>query len=90
MMISVFVIGLIAIVGFFVTKTKGFGRYATSTLLMLLVLLISSLLYSAGKLSDQTMGNILFAVTGFAGGLFTSKGEDSKLDSNNAGTSGTN
>jgi len=73
LMLSVFIIGAASLIGFFVTKTKGFGRYATSTFLILVVLVIASLLYSAGKLETQVIANILFAVIGFAGGLFTGK-----------------
>jgi len=69
----VFVIGLISIIGFFVTKTKGFGRFATSTFLILIVVVVSGLLYAAGKLDAQVLANIFFAVIGFAGGLFTNK-----------------
>lgn len=73
LLLSVFVIGLISLIGFFVTKTKGFGRFATSTFLLLLVVIVSGLLYAAGKLDAQVLANIFFAVIGFAGGLFTSK-----------------
>ena len=35
--VAVFIVGITALIGFFVTKTKGFGRFATSTFLLLLV-----------------------------------------------------
>lgn len=70
-MTSVLLIGLIALTGFFATKTKGYGRFATSTFLILLTLILSALLYAAEKLDHQIMANIFFAVIGFAGGLFT-------------------
>ncbi len=70
---SVFTIGLISIVGFFTTKTKGFGRYATSTFLILITIIIASLLFSTGKLEKELMGNLIFAVIGFSGGLFIGK-----------------
>jgi hypothetical protein len=73
LLLAVFVIGLISLIGFFVTKTKGFGRFATSTFLLLVVVIVSGLLYAAGKLDGQVLANIFFAVIGFAGGLFTSK-----------------
>ena len=73
LMLAVLVVGLSSLIGFFVTKTKGYGRYATSTFLILVVVVISSLMFSAGKLESQVMANILFAVVGFAGGLFTGK-----------------
>jgi uncharacterized membrane protein YoaK (UPF0700 family) len=72
------VIGLVSLVGFFKTKTKGFGRFATSALLMLLVILITSLLFAAGKLEAPVLVNIFFAVIGFAGGLFTTIEQSAK------------
>lgn len=82
LMLGIFIVGLASLIGFFLTKTKGYGRYATSTFLILVVLVISSLLYSAGKLDSQAMGNILFAVVGFAGGLFTGKEQGSTSNTN--------
>lgn len=73
LLIGIFALGVGALAGFFHTKTEGFGRFTTSTFLIILVLTISSLLYAAGKLEGQVMANVLFAVFGFAGGLFTSK-----------------
>lgn len=70
LLLAVFVIGLVALVGFFFTKTKGFGLFATSTFLLLLVVVVSALLFAAGKLEVQVLANIFFAVIGFAGGLF--------------------
>jgi len=77
LMLGILIIGLISLIGFFVTKTKGFGRFATSTLLMILVFIISSLMFSAGKFDAQVMANIVFSVIGFAGGLFTGKEKSS-------------
>ena len=73
LLIAIFGIGLVALIGFFVTKTKGYGRFATSTFLLLLIIVVSAMLYAAGKLEAQLFANILFAVIGFAGGLFTGK-----------------
>lgn len=73
LMIAIFILGAGSLIGFFITKTEGFGRFTTSTFLIILVVTISALLYSSGKLDGQVMGNVLFAVFGFAGGLFTSK-----------------
>ncbi len=72
LMLGIFTVGLASLIGFFVTKTKGFGRFATSTFLILVALIVSSLMFSAGKFDGQLMANIIFAVIGFAGGLFTS------------------
>ncbi len=71
LVLAVFVISIVALIGFFVTKTAGFGRFTTAAFLLLLVLTISALLYSSGKLEPQILVNILFAIIGFAGGLFT-------------------
>lgn len=84
LMLGVFVIGLAALVGFFMTKTKGFGRFNTSTFLILLAVVISALLYAAGKLDGQIMANLMFAVIGFAGGLFTGKEQSSSSNGNGA------
>ena len=73
LMIAIFIIGAGSLIGFFKTKTEGFGRFATSVLLIIIVLTIASLLYAGGKLEGNVMANVLFAVFGFAGGLFTSK-----------------
>lgn len=77
LLLAVFIVGVIALIGFFVTKTKGFGRFATSSFLLLLVVIISTLLYAANRLDGQILANILFAVIGFSGGLFTGKAENS-------------
>ena len=84
LLLAVFVIGLVALLGFFITKTKGFGRFATSTFLLLLVVVVSALLFAANKLDGQVLANILFAVIGFAGGLFTGKETDAPNKSSKA------
>lgn len=71
LLLAVFLVGTASLLGFFVTKAKGFGRFATSTFLLLLVAILSALLFAAGKLEAQVLANIFFAVIGFAGGLFT-------------------
>ena len=73
LMIAISILGAASLIGFFITKTEGFGRFTTSTFLIILVVTISALLYAGGKLESQVMANVLFAVFGFAGGLFTSK-----------------
>lgn len=73
LLIAIFILGAGSLVGFFITKTEGFGRFSTSIFLIILVVTLAALLYAAGKLEGQVMANVLFAVFGFAGGLFTSK-----------------
>ncbi|PTU32413.1 hypothetical protein [Stenotrophobium rhamnosiphilum] len=77
LLIAVLVVGLASLIGFFCTKTKGFGRFATSTFLILVVVIIAALFFAAGKLDLSLMANIFFAVIGFAGGLFTGKDNES-------------
>ena len=71
LILAVVVVGLVALIGFFRTKKAGFGRFATSTLLMILIVVITALLFAAGRLEAPVIANIFFAVVGFAGGLFT-------------------
>lgn len=66
LIITIFLLGAGSLFGFFRTKTEGFG---TSAFLIILVITISALLYSAGKLEGRVMANVLFAVVGFAFGL---------------------
>ena len=73
LMLAIFILGAASLVGFFKTKKEGFGRFTTSVLLILLVLIFSSLMYVSGKLEVAVMANVIFSVLGFAGGLFTSK-----------------
>lgn len=71
LLLAVSILGLLALGGFFYTKKEGFGPHATSTLLLIVVLILSAMLYASGKLSAESVVNIFFAVIGFAGGLFT-------------------
>ncbi len=53
LMLAIFVIGAGSLVGFFATKTEGFGRFTTSVLLIIVVVTIASLLYVGGKLDGN-------------------------------------
>ena len=64
-------LGIAALVGIFWTKTKGWGRYSTATLILVLVLFLGTSLLIIGKLEAPILGNIVFAVIGYAGGLIT-------------------
>ncbi|MDA8255216.1 MAG: hypothetical protein M0Z99_06200 [Betaproteobacteria bacterium] len=64
LIIAIFLLGIIALIGIFRTKTAGFGRYSMSLLLL-----------AAGKIESSLFANIAFAVAGFAGGLITRKHE---------------
>lgn len=76
LMVGITLLGLATLIGIFVTKTPGFGRYSTSLLLLALVLFITALFLAAGKVESTLFANIAFAVAGFAGGLITSKQGD--------------
>jgi hypothetical protein len=71
--IGIIIIGVIALIGFFKTKTTGFGKYSTCALVLLVSLIFSSLLHAGGILDSQFYTNALMAIIGFAGGLVVSK-----------------
>lgn len=78
---SVVIIGLVSLIGYFVTKNKGFGKFNTSTLLMLMVLNFSVLIFLFGKFDIQYLMNLMFAIIGFAGGLFVNNKSDGSTNS---------
>ena len=68
------IIGLTAfsiatMIGIFVTKTPGFGKYTTSVVLLSIVLFISAFFLLFGLIESSTFANVLFAVAGYGGGL---------------------
>lgn len=63
-LIAIVVFGVGALTGIFLTKTKGFGRYTTSLLLLTLVLVISALFLAVDKIEPSLFANIAFAVVG--------------------------
>ena len=69
LVVLISVIGAIALVGFFWTKAAGYGKYTTSTLILLVIAILAALLFASGKLEGQVLSNIFLAVAGFAGGL---------------------
>jgi hypothetical protein len=71
-------VGLGTIVGFFLTKTAGWGKYSTSTLVLLLALFIAAILLVLGKLDSSSFVNVLFAIVGYGGGLIASKKGESE------------
>ena len=73
LLIVISLLGAATLLIFWKTKKAGFGPYNTSTLLLLLVVIMTSLLCVAGRLEGQIVTNILFAVVGFAGGMFSGK-----------------
>ena len=76
LILGITALGVAALIGIFVTKTPGFGKYSTSLLLLTLVLFIAALFFAAGNIESGLFANIVFAVSGFAGGLITGKQGD--------------
>jgi hypothetical protein len=66
------VLGVGALIGIFRTKTQGWGRYSSSLLILTLALIIATSLLILGKLDASVVGNIVFAIIGYAGGLISS------------------
>jgi membrane-associated HD superfamily phosphohydrolase len=62
-------VAIVTLVGVFWTKTEGWGKYSSSTLILVLAVFISMILIVVGKLSESIFSNIIFAVVGYAGGL---------------------
>jgi hypothetical protein len=74
---SILLLGIIALIGIFKTKTQGFGRYSTSLIILILVLFFTALFFAAGKIESSVFANIVFSVAGFAGGLITNNKDSS-------------
>ncbi len=66
---------LLVLLGFFITKTPGFGRFTTSTLLITLALMIASVAFMFGGVSGDDITKIVIAIIGFSGGLIARKDE---------------
>jgi hypothetical protein len=73
---AITIFAAVTLIGIFATKTKGFGKYTTSLLLLVIVLFLSSFFLVLGKIEPTMFANVLFAVAGFGGGLLSAK----KLD----------
>ena len=61
--------------GFFKTKTPGWGPFTTSLPLLLVALFLAGVALLSGKAEWTVVGNLVFAVVGYAGGLITPKKE---------------
>jgi uncharacterized protein YebE (UPF0316 family) len=72
------VVGLVTVIGFFWTKTVGWGKYSTSTLVLILALFIAAILLLLGKLESSSFANVLFAIVGYGGGLIAGKKGESE------------
>lgn len=72
-LLAVFLLFAGSIFGIFRTKTPGFGKYTTATLVLTLVLFVASVALTLGKIEWSPFTNLLFAIAGYAGGLITVK-----------------
>jgi Ca2+/Na+ antiporter len=76
MQLGILIVFAVAIVGIFWTKTKGFGKYTTSSLVLTLVLFVAAMAFFQGRVEWAPLANLLFAVAGYAGGLIAAKAND--------------
>ena len=84
-LIAVSAVFSIAFVGFFATKTAGFGKFNTSLLILMLVL-YAGLIIAMFDITDlKAPLNLIFAVAGYAAALLTgvSKKEIEKEEATN-------
>lgn len=63
-------------IGIFVTKTPGFGKYSTSTVLLSVAVFAAAFFLLFGLIEATVFSNVLFAVAGYAGGLINAKKEE--------------
>jgi len=73
--VGISLIGGIVLVGFFTTKTVGFGKFTTSTLVLMLTLILSALLLASGHINSQAFTNVALGIVGFASGMVVGKHE---------------
>lgn len=70
-------VAIAVLIGIFVTKTEGWGRYSTSTLILATALFVGAFFLLIGKIEASVFLNITFAIIGYAGGLINGKKENS-------------
>ncbi len=75
-LIGLTILSTATVIGIFMTKTPGFGRYSTSVLLLARVLFISAFFLVLGKIESSLFANIVFAIAGYAGGLVNGRKEE--------------
>ncbi|HWG58447.1 MAG TPA: hypothetical protein VN661_05310 [Candidatus Acidoferrales bacterium] len=68
----------ITIIGIFLTKTAGFGKYTSSLIILVLALYVVSLFFGLGKIDATQFMSLIFAAVGFGGGLIANKQNASK------------
>lgn len=64
-----------ALVGFFVTKTAGWGQYTSALLLLILVLFVAAIAFATNRIDWPGVSGLLLAVAGYAAGLVSPKKE---------------
>ena len=72
------------ILGVFLTKKPGWGYFTSGTLILILVLYGAILITLCNQMETKTLANVLFAIAGYAGGLFTAKGRGWTQDENSS------
>lgn len=70
------VFSVATMIGIFFTKTRGFGKYSTSVVLLSVVVFMASFFLLFGLISSQVFVNILFAIAGYAGGLINANKQE--------------
>ena len=55
------------------TKTKGWGPYSTSTLIVVLVVSTTAVLSASGLIPGSILADVFLVALGFAGGLIANK-----------------
>ena len=77
LIIGVLVLGifLFTLCRFFNTKLPGYGPFNTSTLIITLALMVALASFLVDGVTGDDITKIIFAVIGFAGGIFSAKSE---------------
>lgn len=80
--ILIFVMGILAIIGFLVTRNGGYGPYNTSVFLILVTVFLATILFASGLIDEknQIIFSLYSAVIGFAAGLFNGDKKNNSSD----------
>ena len=73
--VAVLVIGVFsfALCKIFTTKTRGFGPFTSSTLIITLTLMVVSIAFLFGSIDSRDITSVMLAIVGFVGGLVAGK-----------------
>ena len=61
--------------GIFLTKAPGFGKYSVSVIILLVITFIAAYFLLFGLITSSIFANVIFAVAGYAGGLINANRE---------------